>query len=192
MQNIHRTLILCGALVLPLTAHAFSLTWLSDSPRPPTGNLPTNRTAPAETDRNGETRLADRVVVKKAERRLYLMTGDRTLRVYKVALGYQPKGPKRYQGDGRTPEGRYFIEQRRDRSKYRKALQISYPNPSDRLRARAQGVDPGGLIMIHGQPTDRREKKTGDWTFGCIAVSDMEIDEIWSLTTHGTPVDILP
>jgi murein L,D-transpeptidase YafK len=192
MLNIHRTLILCGALGLPLTAHAFSLPWLSDSPRPPTGTSSTHATSPAETGRHGDTRFADRIVVKKAERRLYLMTGDKPVRIYKVALGYQPKGPKRYQGDGRTPEGRYFIEQRRDRSKYRKALQISYPNPSDRLRARAQGNDPGGLIMIHGQPTDRREKRTGDWTFGCIAVSDMEIDEIWSLTAQGTPVEILP
>ena len=77
-------------------------------------------------------------------------------------------------------------------SHYRKALQISYPSEADRLRAMTKGVDPGGKIMIHGQPNDRREARTGDWTFGCIAVSDMEIDEIWSLTTKGTPVEILP
>ena len=192
MSNFHPILMLCGALSLPLTAQAFSLPWLSDAPRSPTAVSATHRPSPAETDRIGEPRLADRIVVKKAERRLYLMTGGKPLRVYKVALGYQPKGPKRFQGDGRTPEGRYFIDQRRDRSQYRKALQISYPNPTDRLRAHAQGVDPGGLIMIHGQPTDHREKRTGDWTFGCIAVSNLEIDEIWSLTTHGTPVEILP
>ncbi len=81
----------------------------------------------------------------------------------------------------------YFVDQRSDRSKYRKALRISYPSTTDRLRARVQGNDPGGLIMIHGTPTEGREKRSGDWTFGCIAVTNMEIDEIWSLTTQGPP-----
>ncbi|HYN77682.1 MAG TPA: L,D-transpeptidase family protein, partial [Lamprocystis sp. (in: g-proteobacteria)] len=91
-----------------------------------------------------------------------------------------------------TPEGRYFIDQRSGASHYRKALQISYPSEADRLRALSKGIDPGGKIMIHGQPSDQRGPRSGDWTFGCIAVSNMEIDEIWSLTTNGTPVDILP
>ena len=190
MLHFNPTLVLCGALSLPLTAHAFSLPWLSDTSRSPPAVSAIQRVSP--TRPSGEPWRADRIIVKKAERRLYLMTGDKPLRIYKVALGYQPKGHKRYQGDGRTPEGRYFIEQRRERSQYHRALQISYPSPTDRLRARAQGVDPGGLIMIHGQPTNRHETRTGDWTFGCIAVSDREIDEIWTLTAHGTSVEILP
>ncbi|AUB83063.1 L,D-transpeptidase family protein [Candidatus Thiodictyon syntrophicum] len=188
MRNFYRSLLLLGALVSPLAAHAFSLPWLSKpAPRPPAPAA-----APAAAERTDALPLADRILVKKSARRLYLMRGNTALRTYKVALGYQPTGHKRYQGDGRTPEGRYFIDQRRDRSKYRKALRISYPSPSDRLRARVKGNDPGGLIMIHGTPTAGSEKRSGDWTFGCIAVTNMEIDEIWSLTTQGIPVEILP
>ncbi len=140
----------------------------------------------------GEPKLADKLVVKKAERKLYLMKGNKPLRTYKIALGYQPAGHKRSQGDGRTPEGRYFLDWRSARSNYRKALHISYPNGQDMLRARATGREPGGMIMIHGQPSGRSNPKSGDWTFGCIAVSNMAIDEIWSMTTDGTPIEILP
>jgi murein L,D-transpeptidase YafK len=136
--------------------------------------------------------LADRIVIKKAERRLYLMRGDVPFRSYKVALGYQPTGHKKRKGDGRTPEGIYFMDWRNAASNYRKALHISYPNGQDRWRAMRQGDDPGGMIMIHGQPSRRGEEKSGDWTFGCVAVSNMAIDEIWSYTEVGTPVEILP
>lgn len=138
------------------------------------------------------TSLADKLVVKKSERRLYLMRGDKPLRTYKIGLGYQPAGHKLRKGDGRTPEGRYFLDWRSANSAYRKALHISYPNGQDRMRARFKGDDPGGMIMIHGQPNGRDTPKTGDWTFGCIAVSNMAIDEIWSMTADGTPIDILP
>jgi murein L,D-transpeptidase YafK len=184
MIKLYRSLLLIGALGSPLAVEAFSLPWLSKAPPTDVSAAPTPRAASAT--------LADRIVVKKGERRLYLMRGNTPMRIYKVALGYQPTGNKRYQGDGRTPEGRYFVDQRNDRSKYRKALRISYPSPSDRLRARTQGYDPGGLIMIHGQPNNAAERRTGDWTFGCIAVNNMEIDEIWDLTAEGTPVEILP
>jgi murein L,D-transpeptidase YafK len=188
MLNLERRLLLLGVLAIPLSARAFSLPWLSKAP--PDANKPAP--APAPMQLQGEPGLADKIVVKKAERRLYLMRGNQPFRIYKIGLGYQPAGHKRYRGDGRTPEGRYYIDQRSDRSHYRKALHISYPSEQDRLRALSQGFDPGGSILIHGQPTDTRGKRTGDWTFGCIAVSNMEIDEIWSYTTKGTPVEILP
>ncbi|MBK5965493.1 hypothetical protein CCR95_15700 [Thiocystis minor] len=138
--------------------------------------------------------MADRVVVKKAERRLYLMRGDQPLRTYAIALGVRPEGPKRLEGDGRTPEGRYVLDRRNPRSSYRKSVHLSYPNARDRLRAHAKGGRPGGMIMIHGQPNGHRggAPREGDWTFGCIAVSNPAIDEIWSLTTDGTPIEILP
>ena len=189
MRDCRRLLLLLGALGSPLAAQALSLPWLSMAPPP---RPPETTFAPAAPDRTGGPQFADRILVKKSARRLYLMRGDRPLRIYKIALGYQPTGHKRYQGDGRTPEGRYYVDQRVERSKYRKALRISYPSMSDRLRAQVQGKDPGGLIMIHGTPTDGGEKRSGDWTFGCIAVTNMEIDEIWSLTAQGTPVEILP
>jgi murein L,D-transpeptidase YafK len=190
MNHCCRLLLLLGAVGVPLGAHAFSLPWLSKPPQP--GSTPAPAPAATPTDRPGEPLLADRIVVKKAQRRLYLMHGNTPWRTYKIALGLQPTGHKRHQGDGRTPEGRYHIDRRVDHSQYRKALQISYPSASDRLRAQVQGVDPGGLIMIHGQPNNAAEKRSGDWTFGCIAVSNLEIDEIWALTTQGTPVEILP
>ena len=143
--------------------------------------------------------MADRVVMKKAERRLYLMQGDRPIRAYEIALGTRPAGHKRLEGDGRTPEGRYILDSRNARSRYYKSLHLSYPNARDRIWARARGGNPGGLIMIHGQPNGRAELgRAGlaagvrDWTFGCIAVSNLALDDIWSLTVDGTPIEILP
>lgn len=139
-------------------------------------------------------KMADRVVVKKTERRLYLMRGDRPIRTFEIRLGYRPEGPKRLEGDGRTPEGSYLLDWRNHRSSYYKSLHLSYPHSRDNIRAQAQGGNPGGMIMIHGQPNRRigPEVKDGDWTLGCIAVSNSAIDEIWSLTTDGTPIEILP
>jgi murein L,D-transpeptidase YafK len=142
--------------------------------------------------------FADRVVVKKSERRLYLMRGEQPFRIYRVSLGTSPKGDKERQGDGRTPEGRYYLDWRNPASKFRKSLHISYPNTSDRLRAKRKGFDPGGMIMIHGQPRASRYRELQelisqeDWTQGCIAVSNLAIDEIWSYTRDGTPIEILP
>ncbi len=142
--------------------------------------------------------IADKVLVKKAERRLYLVKGDKPFRSYKVSLGSNPVGHKERQGDGRTPEGQYTITWRNPQSQFRKALHISYPNLSDRLRAERLGVSPGGLIAIHGQPRPNQHRELqeliqgDDWTQGCIAVSNMEIDEIWEYTREGTPIEILP
>lgn len=137
---------------------------------------------------------ADRVVVKKAERRLYLMRGEEALRIYEIALGFQPDGPKTREGDGRTPEGRYVLDRRNSRSRFYKALHISYPSSLDRWRAELRGESPGGMILIHGQPSTQTPatRTEDDWTLGCIAVSNREIDEIWSLTLDGTPIEILP
>jgi murein L,D-transpeptidase YafK len=142
--------------------------------------------------------FADRVVVKKADRRLYLIKGQKPFRSYRISLGPNPDGRKRYKGDGRTPEGRYVLDWRTENTKFWKALHISYPNAADRMRAELAGRNPGGMVMVHGQPTGggdvalQQLVSQWDWTQGCIAVSDMAIDEIWSYTRDGTPIDILP
>ncbi|CAN0464786.1 unnamed protein product [Laminaria digitata] len=141
---------------------------------------------------------ADRLVVLKGERRLVLMRGDRVLKVFRVALGRYPKGHKVRQGDSRTPEGTYKISYRldSDKSRFYRALHISYPNRKDRARARRMGVDPGGQIMIHGLPTKWTAKDVGhprlDWTQGCIALTNREMDQVWKMVDDGTTIEIHP
>lgn len=139
---------------------------------------------------------ADRVIVTKKERTLTLMNGDKVLKVYKVALGGNPVGPKQREGDHRTPEGTYVLDRRNPKSKYYRSIHISYPNDEDRERAHKLGVPPGGDVMVHGLPNGfgwlgatHREQ---DWTDGCIAVTDQEIDEIWNAVPDGTPIEIKP
>jgi hypothetical protein len=139
---------------------------------------------------------ADRVLVKKSERRLYLLRADRVIADYPIKLGLSPKGAKQREGDFRTPEGLYQIASRNVRSDFFMSLEISYPNQADRERARELGVRPGGLIMIHGQP-DRPRKPRGyyannDWTDGCIAVANSDMADIWLRTPEGTPIEIRP
>jgi len=142
--------------------------------------------------------LAEKIVVKKSQRRLYLMRGGKPFRTYRVSLGTNPVGPKLRRGDNRTPEGRYYIDWRNPSSNFTKALHISYPNHDDRLKAVRAGWDPGGMIMIHGEPRSQQHRDLRylvsgeDWTQGCIAVSNLAIDEIWRYTTDGTPIEILP
>ena len=140
--------------------------------------------------------VADRVVVHKSKREMLLYRGDAVLRSYRVALGRNPAGAKQQQGDGRTPEGAYVIAGRNPKSKFHLSLRISYPSSADRERARRNGVDPGGDIMIHGLPNGRGDlgaaHRATDWTEGCIAVTDEEIEEIWRLVADGTPVEIYP
>ena len=126
------------------------------------------------------------VVVSKEKREMLLLRGESVLRTYRIALGPEPVGPKRQEGDGRTPEGRYIIDWRNARSNYHLSLHISYPDAADLARAREAGVDPGGDIMIHGLRDGFRQE--GDWTQGCIAVTDQEMDEIWGLVAEGTPI----
>lgn len=133
----------------------------------------------------------DRIVVRKSRREMLLLSGDSIVRCYRVALGRDPIGPKRQEGDGRTPEGRYLIDRRNPKSNYHLSLHISYPNDADTEHARAAGLDPGGDIMIHGLKPGVAHPDS-DWTQGCIAVSDSEIDEIWDLVEDGTPIEIHP
>jgi murein L,D-transpeptidase YafK len=134
---------------------------------------------------------ANHIVVSKTNRVMALMAGEKTLKRYKIHLGFQPAGHKFQSGDGRTPEGRYYIDRRNPRSDFYLSLGISYPNAIDLARAKAKGVRAGGDIMIHGGPrraTDRRKK---DSTAGCIAVTDAEIEEIWTMVPTGIPITIL-
>jgi len=139
---------------------------------------------------------ADRILVLKSERTLVLYSGTQELRRYRVALGGEPVGPKQRQGDHRTPEGKYVIDRRNARSQFHRALHISYPNAADRDRARRAGVAPGGDIMLHGLPNGMgglgKLHRLRDWTDGCIAVTNEEIEEIWRLVTDGTPIEIRP
>ncbi|WP_346914214.1 L,D-transpeptidase family protein [uncultured Roseibium sp.] len=139
---------------------------------------------------------ADRVVVFKGERVLELMAGDVTLKRYTVSLGREPVGAKQREGDGRTPEGRYRIDYRNPASGYHLALHISYPDAQDRARARKAGVSPGGDIMIHGMRNGYgwigSLHRLVDWTNGCIAVTDTEMDEIWRAVANGTEIEIRP
>jgi murein L,D-transpeptidase YafK len=131
----------------------------------------------------------DRVVVNKSRREMLLLSGESVVRSYRVALGRDPVGDKVREGDGRTPEGLYSIDRRNPKSRYHLSLHISYPNIADCERARALGVDPGGDIMIHGLKAGATHPES-DWTQGCIAVTDAEMDEIWNLVPDGTPVEI--
>ena len=139
----------------------------------------------------------DRVVVYKGKRTLLLYRGDRIVKTYRVALGFNPVGHKRQQGDGRTPEGLYFITYKNENSSFHRSLRIDYPSPADVETARSLGIDPGGDIVIHGLPNratewERREHPQKDWTNGCIALEDEEIDEIWSVVRETTPIYIYP
>ena len=137
----------------------------------------------------------DQIVVRKGERVMELYAGGTLVRsIQGIQLGDAPEGPKRFQGDERTPEGRYTIDYGNPNSSYRLSLHISYPNADDVAYARSQGRSPGGLIFIHGQPNDFTEgpRVPGDWTDGCIAVSDEEIEALWRAVPDGTAIDILP
>jgi hypothetical protein len=139
---------------------------------------------------------ADFVLVRKSERRLYLLRRGQVLRSYRVALGLNPVGHKERSGDFRTPEGRYRLERRNPRSDFFLSIQVSYPNPRDAAQARRNGWQPGGSIMIHGLPNDPRKGAeyyaTQDWTDGCIAVSNADMLEIWMLVSNNTPIEIEP
>ncbi len=139
---------------------------------------------------------ADRVIVMKKERTLALMHGDKALKVYKIALGGDPIGPKHMEGDHKTPEGTYVLDRRNPKSKYYRSIHISYPSEEDRERARKLGVSPGGDVMVHGLPNGfgwlGEMHRVQDWTDGCVAVTDQEMDEIWSAVADGTPIEIKP
>ncbi|QRZ13283.1 L,D-transpeptidase family protein [Paracoccus methylovorus] len=132
------------------------------------------------------------VVVKKADRKMYLVSGREVIKSYKIQLGGQPVGPKQLEGDGRTPEGMYFIDRFNPRSRYHLSVGISYPSAQDIANAVAVGARPGGDIFIHGLGPEGRALNRADWTAGCIAVTDQEIEEIFTMLRPGVPIFIYP
>ena len=147
----------------------------------------------AQQARAGER--ADFVLIDKSDRKMWVYQGGKVIRTYSgLQYGDRPVGHKRFQGDERTPEGRYTITYGNEQSSYYLSLFIDYPNAADRAYARARGRSPGGLIFIHGQPNGLPfdARVPGDWTDGCIALSNAEIAELWSLVPDGTPIEIRP
>ncbi len=136
----------------------------------------------------------DYVLIDKSDRTLALIQNGRPIRTFRVALGFAPNGHKYNEGDGRTPEGTYTIDWRNPNSRFYRSLHINYPNEADKARARALGRSPGGAIMIHGLPNHMSWAgplhRLYDWTNGCIAVTNREMDVIWRMVPDGTPVMI--
>jgi len=144
----------------------------------------------------GRAMEADQVIVVKSQRSLTLLSHGKVLRSYKVALGGSPVGAKEQQGDHKTPEGHYLLDRRNAKSRFYKSIHVSYPNEQDRQRASQRGVTAGGDIMIHALPNGfgwlGAAHRARDWTDGCVAVTNAEIDEIWELVPDGTAIDIRP
>lgn len=138
--------------------------------------------------------VADYLIIDKSERLLVAYVKGRPIRTYRgLKFGDSPMGHKRFEGDERTPEGRYSIDTRNPRSRFHLSLRISYPNARDRAFAAQYGRSPGGDIFIHGQPTDYRGPPLqGDWTDGCIALPNVRMEELWRIVPDGTPIEIRP
>jgi len=141
-------------------------------------------------------RAADKVLVVKSERRLYLLSDGKPIRTYHIMLGQQPRGAKHKEGDGRTPEGVYKLDGRNAASRFFLSLHVSYPSTQDLQNARARHWEPGGAIMIHGLPNLPKYPldyyRSNDWTDGCIALSNDDMVELWLLTHDDTPIEIRP
>jgi len=155
-----------------------------------------NAGAQSQQSTANEAPKVTRIVIVKSERTMALLSEGQVVKTYKVALGTAPVGRKERQGDHKTPEGLYVIDSKNAKSQFHLSLHISYPNAEDRARARRMGVSPGGAIMIHGLPREfacmgALHRQT-DWTDGCVAVTNEEIEEIWELVRVGTPVEIQP
>ena len=140
--------------------------------------------------RNYTGPVVTKVEVHKADRKMYLLHGSQVLETYKIRLGGNPVGHKQFEGDQKTPEGAYFITHRNPGSAYHLSLGISYPNTNQVAAAAAMGQSAGGEIFIHGTP--RRNEGDQDWTAGCIAISNTEIEQLYAMVRDGTPVFILP
>jgi murein L,D-transpeptidase YafK len=142
---------------------------------------------------------ADQVIIKKGARKMMLMKNGKVLRSYRIALGARPTGHKQQQGDERTPEGNYTLDYRNPGSKFHRSIHVSYPNAKDRAAAKKRGVSPGGEIFVHGVPGATPDNQIvqaalnrTNWTDGCIAVTNDEMDEIWAMVSDGTPIRIDP
>jgi murein L,D-transpeptidase YafK len=132
-----------------------------------------------------------KVVVYKADRKMQLFHNEKVLKTYKIALGFAPVGHKQIEGDGKTPEGLYYIDRRNPRSRFHLSIGISYPNTADIAYAKSIGKEPGGEIFIHGKTGYKGDNK-GDWTWGCIAVPDRQMEDIYAMVRDGTPIYINP
>lgn len=170
------------------------LAWLA----PLTALAPLALLGSSVADAQDAAPVADLVRIHKAQRRMVLWSDGRPLRVIEnVQFGWQPLGPKRFEGDGRTPEGRYEIDWSNPDSQFHLSLHISYPDAQDRAYAAARGRSAGGMIMIHGQPNGLAgaaggARVPGDWTNGCIALANDEMEYVWRTVPDRTPVEILP
>lgn len=198
LRGLTWTFAACAALALGGNPAA----WAQSAPRPlekvsieSSGPLVAS-TQPVPINATGTLPMADHIVVRKSQRRLYLMRGGAVLRAFKIDLGLDPVGQKERSGDFRTPEGKYYLTRRNPRSEYFLSIEVSYPNRADLARARLHGWNAGGSIMIHGlpdhltRPPQYYEKY--DWTDGCIALSDSDMLAVWLMTRPDTPIDILP
>lgn len=152
--------------------------------------------APVQGFAAQNTGRADQIVVYKSKRMMYLLNKGHIIRKFHIALGKNPVGHKLEWGDNRTPEGKYKIDLKNNQSSYYRSMRISYPDRTDADVADALDVKPGDWIMIHGMPNDRGPSQVGhpnrDWTNGCIAVTNPEMDEIWRMVSVGTPISIWP
>ncbi|GMR17315.1 MAG: L,D-transpeptidase family protein [Gammaproteobacteria bacterium] len=144
----------------------------------------------------GDFPQADKVLVEKGARKLYLLQDGEAFRTFDIALGLIPVGDKEMEGDQKTPEGSYLLDMRNADSDFFLSIHVSYPSSADRRKARSNGLDPGGLIMIHGQPNEPTFSQAyyakEDWTNGCIAVSNSDMIDIWLMTPDNVPIEILP
>ncbi|HLW27533.1 MAG TPA: L,D-transpeptidase family protein [Kiloniellales bacterium] len=191
--------VLAYVIALGFTA-LLALPAAADVPRPPPAKpeqslvQQSNLTLPAAREVQGPR--ADYILVNKSERYLKLFSDGEEIAHFPIQLGKQPIGHKLYEGDNRTPEGVYYIDWRNPESHYFRSLRISYPNSEDRAQAEAAGLDPGGMIMIHGMPNNvdyRLEvQDQKDWTNGCIALSDGDMLAVWDMVDVGTAIEILP
>lgn len=132
------------------------------------------------------------VLISKTEREMYLFHQDKVVKTYPVNFGFTAKGHKQFEGDGKTPEGTYHINRRNPNSAFHLSIGISYPNAKDIAFARAHGKSAGGDIFIHGQPNGKKRPNRPDWTAGCIAVTNREMEQLYAMVGDGTPVTILP
>lgn len=182
MQTLFKQLLLCALLLNT------SSTWATSSQQSASFHGSNH-----STDQIGKV---DLVIVNKSQASMQLMRDGKVLRRYTIAMGDRPTGHKLQEGDQRTPEGRYLLDYKKADSAYYRAIHISYPNEEDRLRAAALGIDPGGQIMIHGQNPNSSltpdEAQRLNWTDGCIALKNHEIDELWQAIETGTPIEIWP
>ncbi len=181
------------ALILPLLALAACAAPPVEDARAPSSQPPLARDAARIVPEQRFARV-DYLIVDKSERLMVAYAGGQPVKAWRgLQFGDQPQGHKQFEGDERTPEGRYVIEGRNPGSAYHLSLKVSYPNPADRAFARAQGRSPGGDIFLHGQPNSLPfGRMPGDWTDGCIAFSNAEIEELWRIVPDGTVIEIRP